>query len=282
MSKIQTATIAVADSRFPSESDLIEYLAEKAGVTAFDNLQSDEKKFTFRDGETTYAVSLMDGPISWSNLQTPCALAWHWPEAALEFQSHTNHIIVGVLDDQSDTIDRCLALTRLAAAVCANPGIAPIGVLWNAGLPDNKGAAGCVHRPEDFIAHSEEISRSALPLELWISFLPAGSSETSFVMTTRGLDAFGLKELEAVGKGREPEWVYHRLYNFAHFCLTHPEEVKPGETIGMADDEKIDILAASSRFDPNKDVLLLNFDTIETNKKLEEERNKYDGKDYKL
>ena len=96
-------------------------------------------------------------------------------------------------------------------------------------------------------------------------------------MTTRGLEAFGVKELETTGQGQSPQWVYEHLFNFAHFYLTHPEDVKENQTIGMSNDEKIDILAASSRLDPNKDVLMLNFDAIETNRQIEEERSKLPG-----
>ena len=275
MSKIQTATIATADNRFPFEPELIDNLTEKAGVLAFDNIQSDDRKFTFRDGPTTYAVTLMDGPVPWSQLQTPCANAWYWPEAALEMQRHTNHLIVGVLDDEVAQIERNLKLSHLTAAVAGNSGIAPVGVLWNptAGTDSLDVSYGLIHRPKDFVAHCAEISPDALPLELWISFIPSQCADGSFLMSTRGLESFGMKELEISVTPeyllnnkllteedlyKMPEWVYHRMFNFAHYCLDHPVQVKAGETIGMSDNEKIDIIPGFSRFDSNRQVLYLN------------------------
>lgn len=275
MSKIQTAAIATADERFPSEPELIDYLSETAGVRAFDNIQSDDNKFTFRDGPTTYAVSLMNSPISWSQLQTPCANAWYWPEAAPEMQRHVNHIIVGVLDDESTQIERCLNLSHLTAAVAGNPGIDPVGVLWNptSGAESLDVTYGLIHRPRDFVDHCAEISPLALPLELWISFLPSQCADGAFLMSTRGLESFGMKELEMSVTPeyllknrlltedqlyRLPEWVYHRMFNFAHYCLDHPVQVKAGETIGMSEDEKIELVAGFSRFDVNREALILN------------------------
>ncbi len=278
MSKIQTAVIAVADNRFPLTDELIEYLTDKCSVEQIDNLTIEENKLTFRSGTATYAVTLLDGKIPTELLRAPCSLAWHWPEAAFELQKHACHIIVGVLDESSGAVDAALRLTQLTAAVCANSGIAPLGVLWTGGKADNQGAPGCVHKPEEFVAHSQGASRDALPVELWVSFIPSASrSNNQFFMTTRGLDAFGVKELETTGQGKDPQWVYEHLFNFAHFYLTHPEDVKENQTIGMSNDEKIDILAASSRLDPNKDVLALNFDAIETNRQIEEERNNLPG-----
>ena len=278
MSKIQTAIIAAVDNRFPLTDELIDYLTDKYDVEPIDNLKCEDNKLTFRSGNATYAVTLLEGTIPTELLRAPCSLAWYWPEAALEIQKHSSHIIVGVLDESAGAVDVALRLTQLTAAVCANSGISPIAVLWTGGKADNQGAPGCVHKPEEFVAHSQDASRDALPIELWISFIPLMARNSSqFIMTTRGLEAFGVKELETTGQGQNPQWVYEHLFNFAHFYLTHPEDVKENQTIGMSNDEKIDILAASSRLDPNKDVLMLNFDAIETNRKLEEERNNLPG-----
>ena len=283
MSKIQTAIIAVADNRFPVTDELIQYLSHDCDVQLIENLTFDENKLTFRNGSATYAVTLIDGKIPTELLRAPCSLAWHWPEAALEIPKHSCHIIVGVLDEFAGAVDVALRLTQLTSAVCVNSGISPIGVLWTGGKADNQGAPGCVHKPEEFVAHSQGASRDALPLELWISFIPsAARNNNQFIMTTRGLEAFGVKELETTGQGQNPQWVYEHLFNFAHFYLTHPEDVKENQTIGMSNDEKIDILAASSRLDPNKDVLMLNFDAIETNRQIEEERNKLPGVETEL
>lgn len=277
MSQIQTAVIAVADNRFPLTDELIQYLTHDCGVQPIDNLVCDENKLTFRSACATYAVTLLEEKIPTELLRAPCSLAWHWPEAGMAFQKHTNQIIVGVLDETAGSVDVALRLTQLAAAVCVNSGIAPIGVLWTGGKPDNQGAPGCVHKPEEFVAHAQGASLDALPIELWVSFLPIASRNNQFIMTTRGLTAFGVKELETTGEGKDPQWVYDHLFNFAHFLLTHPEDVRENQTIGMSNDEKIDILAASSRLDPNKDVLMLNFDAIETNRKLDQERENLPG-----
>lgn len=278
MSKIQTAVIAVADNRFPLTDELIQYLSYEFSVQPIENLTFEENRLTFRSGSATYAVTLLEETIPTEQLRAPCSLAWHWPEAALVIQKHSCQIIVGVLDESAGAVDTALRLTHLTAAVCANSGISPLAVLWTGGKPDNQGAPGCVHKPEEFVAHAQDASRDALPVELWVSFLPVAARNTNqFIMTTRGLDAFGVKELETTGQGKDPQWVYEHLFNFAHFYLTHPEDVKENQTIGMSNDEKIDILAASSRLDPNKDVLMLNFDAIETNRQIEEERNNLPG-----
>lgn len=278
MSQIQTAIIAVTDNRFPVTDELVDYLTDFCSVQPIEKLTFEANKLTFRSGSATYAVTLFEGKIPTELLRAPCSLAWHWPEAALEIQKHSSHIIAGVLDESAGAVDVALRLTQLTSAVCVNSGISPLGVLWTGGKADNQGAPGCVHSPKEFVSHSLGASRDALPIELWVSFLPVASrNNNQFIMTTRGLEAFGVKELETTGQGQSPQWVYEHLFNFAHFYLTHPEDVKENQTIGMSNDEKIDILAASSRLDPNKDVLMLNFDAIETNRQIEEERNKLPG-----
>ena len=277
MSKIQTAIIAVADNRFPLTDELVQYLTHDCGCQPIENLTCEENRLTFRSGSATYAVTLFEEKIPTEQLRAPCNLAWHWLEAGMAFQKHTNHIIVGVLDESAGAVDVALRLTQLTAAVCVNSGISPIGVLWTGGKADNKGAPGCVHKPEEFVAHAQGASRDALPVELWVSFLPVPSRNNQFTMATRGLTAFGIKELETTGQGKDPQWVYEHLFNFAQFYLTHPEDVRENQTIGMSNDEKIDILAAFSRLDPNRDVLVLNFDAIEANRKMDEERESIPG-----
>lgn len=277
MSKIQTAIIALSNNNLPSLNELFDYLTQQGCVSSIDNLTVDDQKITFRDGTATYAVMFVEGQIPTETLQGPCSLAWHWPEAALEFNSSSCHLIAGVLDESAGAVEVALRLTYLTAAICSNPALKPVGVLWTGGTADNKGAPGCVHKPEEFVAHSHGASKDAMPIELWVSFLPIASDKRQFIMTTRGMTAFGVKELETTGQGQNPQWVYEHLFNFAHFYLTHPEDVKENQTIGMSNDEKIDILAASSRLDPNRDVLMLNFDAIETNRQIEEERNNLPG-----
>ena len=83
MSKIQTAIIAVADNRFPLTDELIDYLTDKYDVEPINNLKCEDNKLTFRSGNATYAVTLLEGSIPTELLRAPCSLAWYWPEAAL-------------------------------------------------------------------------------------------------------------------------------------------------------------------------------------------------------
>src|SRR5262245_15463851 len=82
-------------------------------------------------GEELVVVSLMPAPIPWSDLEGPCATAWWWPEATARMRKHNSHLIVALMGESGDLIERHICLTYLVAAVAANTDA--VGIYWGAG-----------------------------------------------------------------------------------------------------------------------------------------------------
>ncbi|NUQ63316.1 MAG: DUF4261 domain-containing protein [Pirellulales bacterium] len=242
------ALVALREAKFPPQSEVFARLRQdRPDLPPVGQADRQEGVCSFMIGRDTAAISLMDAPIPWADLEGPCASAWYWPEAAASLREHRAHVLVVVLSDSEDRVATALLLTSLVAAVASCSDAA--GVCW---VP-----AALVHSPEAFIASSQEMSKEYLPLYLWVNFAIQQHHDGSYCMSTAGLVEFGLMEIEVRSSYRDPEFLLDRVFNITHYLLDNGPVLEDGETIGLSDDEEIPVTHGPSMWDDRTTVIQL-------------------------
>lgn len=204
---------------------------------------------TFSFGESTAALTLFPMPIPWQHLEGPCATAWYWPEASSEMRRHQRHILVTLIDEGRDPVEKSLRLTKLVMAVAAQ--CETVGIFW--------GPGHLVHSPQGFYELSRQMTRDDLPLYLWIDFRLEQIGENNFRLFTTGLEPFGHKEIEVERFQGNPQELLEMVYNVAHYVLDQKKPLNQGDTIGASETQQIAIHHTRSMFDPEQEVIQLEF-----------------------
>jgi hypothetical protein len=248
MPRPMVALVALRKAVFPSETEVFRRLcADRPDLPPIGEVDRQEDVCTFAVGEDTAAISLMDAPIPWDDLEQACAHAWYWPEAAKLMQEHRAHVLVVVLSNSEDRVGVAMLLTNLVAAVASSSDAT--GICW---VP-----AALVHPADAFLSASRERDREYLPLYLWVDFVIQERQDGSYALFTRGLSEFNLMEIEVHGSRKAPEFLLDRVFNVAHYLLENGPVLEHGETIGLSEDEEIPILHGPSMWDETTTVIQL-------------------------
>jgi hypothetical protein len=81
----------------------------------------------------------------------------------------------------------------------------------------------------------------------------------SFSCVTRGLERFGLANVEIQREKVEPNFAYEFVGNIAAHLVKNGPVIKNGDTVGETDDQRITVRMAPSIVDPGKTVYRLGF-----------------------
>lgn len=178
---------------------------------------------TFQWGESTVAYTLVDKPIPAEQLAGPAARAWYWPNAAEQLATHQAHLIVALVHEGRDRIEKSMQLTRFVAALL--PQSEAIGLQW--------GGSRAVHQPGPFCDTAKQMSRDDLPLHLWLDFQVEANAAGGLQLYTTGMEAFAKPELEVAHFPGGPQDLMNHAYNLAHYVLQKNAVIKDGEAIGL-------------------------------------------------
>lgn len=210
---------------------------------------STENLFTCTIGEYTAAVTLVPRPVPWSQLEGPCATAWYWPTASEALRDHKAHLMVALVDEGSKSIEKSIALTQLVSGLV---GTAPTqGVFWGPGR--------LVHPPQAFLDQAAQMSLRDLPLFLWVDFRVERMADGLCQLYTTGLEALGKSEIEIRDFSGEPQVMLEYAYNVAHYQVTSNKRLNDGDTIGLTEEVQAVAHEARSMFDPEMEVIRLEF-----------------------
>ncbi len=208
-----------------------------------------EALFTCTIGEYTAAVTLVDQPIPWSQLEGPCATAWYWPEAANELRDHSAHLLVTLIDEGTKAIEKSTLLTQLVSGVvAASPAV---GIFWGPGR--------LVHPAQAFQEQATQMSGQDLPLFLWVDFRVERLEPGKVRLYTTGLEALGHTELEVPEYEGIPQTLLEYAYNIAYYQMTQSKFINDGHTIGLTDEVQVVAHHGRSMFDEAIEVLRLEF-----------------------
>lgn len=243
-----SSMILLRDDRLPREADVLERITQWwPELGPIGHVGRIENVLTFDVDEERLVVSLMPVAVPWADLTGPCSAAWYWPRASDKLRDHAAHLLVVFLSADADRTNAGLRFTRLLAALtdCCKAA----GVFW--------GGGGLVHDPAVFVAAARDSSRQALPLQLWIGYNLRGEQDGTYSLYTSGMRAFGRMEIEAPRSSSDPQSLYDRIRDVTHYVLDRNIMLKPGDTIGASEDERIEITQGPSICDGATTVIQL-------------------------
>ena len=216
--------------------------------TIEDEGASDGDVVFFGLGDEQAVVAHMPGPIPWTDLEGPCATAWHWPEATETLKGHGAHFIVTIMGGGGAPLARRLMLTALAAAtVKASEALA---VYWGEGT--------LVQSAEVFVGSAGEMSPERLPIHLWVE-LRVFRDEDGFYVYTTGLRPLGAMEIEIRASQQEPQELIDFVYNVGHYLAQNGPVIQDGDTVGGSGDQKIRAHHVPSAWEREGPVLQIDF-----------------------
>ncbi len=242
------AMVALNTPSMPSPAALAQGFKAISGVSVdLTSLQAKDGNVVFGIGNDNAAIALMPRPIPWSHLEGPCATAWWWPDATEKMKGHGSHVLVALVGDSGNFIQRCITLTHLAAAVAAHTDAA--GIYWGGGT--------LVHDPQVFIEQAKDISLGNLPLHLWIDFRVEQNEDGSCRLFTTGLKVFNHMEIEIPQCTKPPADILDFAHAIAAYVITSSKTIRDGETIGRSEAEKVRVSYAPSMSDSGTTVMRL-------------------------
>jgi len=263
------ALIALDTPEMPAEQEIRESLDRqfpKAGPLVA--TESTNSLITGTLEQYTVAAALVPRPIPWPQLEGPCDTAWYWPQAADTLRNHGAHLLVTLVDEGGKSVDKSIHLTQWVTALTtaffppnsqATSRATPLGIFWGPGR--------LIHPRQAFVDQALQMTRSNLPLYLWIDFrietIPADRPPDgdSLRLYTTGLEALGQTELEVSEHRGNPQQLLEFVYNVAHYLLAQRKIVNDGDTIGLTDQVQATIHQGKSMLDGTTDVLCLEFQT---------------------
>lgn len=213
--------VLVSEPKLPDSKVFREHLEKRlAGRLKINDMETDEQKvILLRVHGGTVMVGLIEAPLPKGQIDDLCAAAWYWRQACEATATHKAHIAVSVLDTNLDRLDASLLLTDVIAALMDGNAIASY---WGASLQSR----------EAVLRQSARISRDAPPVWLWVNFRVTNDLAKGFSVSTQGMEAFGLREIEAKDVNRPGRDVFSLLVGTAQYLISKGPVIKDGDTIG--------------------------------------------------
>ncbi len=159
-----------------------------------------------------------------------------WVDANSEIPLHQSHLVVTAVAKNRNDVDKAMMVTRVVDAILrSNP--SSMGVLWGRHAhPVSK---------KSFNEICETLEEGAVPHTLWISYrVTPGVNSTSDNLVdssgmTRGMDAFGLREIVCMLSPETPDEMFLRISSLAEYLLENGPVINDGDTVGETASEKI-------------------------------------------
>lgn len=215
------AMVILAEPMLPPAKTVQSNLEARLGKRLkIDKMEDGESVILFRISGGTVMIGLVDRPIPNNELQDVCRHSWYWKAACDSVSAHKAHLLVSVLGTSLDKIDASLLLTDVLAALM--PDKNAIAVYWGVNLQSR----------DAFQKQSANISRSQIPIMLWVSFRLSSDPIKGFSISTHGLRDFNLMEIECKDAPTDGRSLFILVANMSDYLLSKGPVIKDGDTIG--------------------------------------------------
>jgi hypothetical protein len=233
-------------------NDLQQHLAKNwPDLPVASEIEEKDGILSLQIGEASLIMAKMPAPISWSDLEGPCATTILWKNAASEVKQHSIHWIVTVRGDLEPLLLSKLLTQATAAALAACE--EAIGVYWcNATLVIPKNI---------FIDFANQVLPLGPPLHIWVDFRVGKDSEKRSSGFTTGMKALGHMEFESQKSPEPPGELRERFLALAGHVVENGPVIKDGDTVGEDAEERIRIVYSDSAFGHEDKVMRLVYET---------------------
>lgn len=219
-----------------------------------DESQQDDV-LVFNIGKMMAAVSLMHYPVPHGEAAECAKNNYMWPEAEQVAQAHQAHLMVAVLGNEENLIERGKLYVKLLSVCCLQKNVTGIYT------------SGVVFQPHLYEGFAGMMKDDRLPIFNWIWF-GLYRTEKGVSGYTYGMECFGKDEMEVLDVDAEPSEVRDFLTSMVGYVLEYDAVLNDGETIGFSADDKHSITRNKGVALPDKMTLKISFGNV--NKVVEE------------
>ena len=187
--------------------------------------EKDDDVLVFEVGDMLAAVSLNNYPIPGGEAEVNAENNYMWEDAVKVAREHRAHILVAVLGKEKDLLEKGRLFTKVVAACCRQK--------YATGVY----TSGVVFEPRFYEGFADMLKGDELPIFNWIWF-GLWRNEKGLNGYTYGMETFGKDEMEVLGTDADPNNLRDFLASLASYVLENDVELRDGETIGFAEDDK--------------------------------------------
>lgn len=187
--------------------------------------QDDDASLVFSLGDLMVAVSLMPAPIPNGEAQENAENNYLWPGAVDAAKAHKAHLLVAVLGQEADLLERGKLFVKVMASCCKQPQVTGIYT------------SGTVFEPRFYEGFAGMLREGELPIFNWIWF-GLYRREGGVCGYTYGMRVFGKDEMEVLDADAQPSQVRDFLASLVSYVLEGDVTLQDGETIGFSAEDK--------------------------------------------
>ena len=187
--------------------------------------EKDDDALVFEVGDMLAAVSLAAYPIPGGEAEGNAENNYMWEDAVKVAKEHRAHLMVAVLGQEENLLEKGKLFTKVVAACCRQE--------YATGIY----TSGVVFEPRFYEGFADMMQEDELPIFNWIWF-GLWRDENGMNGYTYGMESFGKDEMEVLGTDAKPSDLRDFLASLASYVLENDVELHDGETIGFAEDDK--------------------------------------------
>jgi hypothetical protein len=201
--------------------------------------------------DATLFLASMPAALPWSDLERSASDSLLWRNASEEVRRHQAFLLGSLSFNSLTPVKQAVALTKgVAAALVACD--EAMGVFW-------RGAKLLVPK-KLFVEMATEVLPQGPPIEIWIDIRCGLDTTSTSNGYTRGMEALGHMEIEAVGAPEKPSDLCSRIRSLVAHLLQKGPVIRNGNTFGQDATERIRIVYSASNFGNARRVMRLDYD----------------------
>lgn len=208
----------IDDLKSQWDIDAIEEKDENEDEKTKDNI------IIFSVDEDVVAVSLMPAPIPENEAEENAKNNYMWPDAVEVAKEHKAHLMVAILGNDNNYIEKGKLLVKVMACCCNQKNATGVYT------------SGTVFEPCYYNQFANIMKDGELPILNWIWFgLYIG--QEGVCCYTYGMDVFGKDEMEVLNVDAKPSDIRDFLASLVSYVLKNDVVLHDGETIGFSADD---------------------------------------------
>jgi len=217
------AMIALKHPMLPNIERVIRRHADELGIAPDAVFEASETNILVPTGEGMLVLTLMSAPIPLADgWDDTAARAWRWPAASEAMEAQRAHLIVRLAHNASPPVHthaKAALIVRDCLEQFSNNAIA---VSWGPVLSSAQAFASEFDRCR---------ADNELPMLLWVVIQLSSDGRGGTVLSTLGLNQFGLNEIEAKRAPMPPDTASGFVVDLAQDLLAHGTVLNDGDAV---------------------------------------------------
>jgi hypothetical protein len=205
--------------------------------TTISDVNGESGTVTFSIQGETVALATMPVQIPWGDIEGTAQYSYNWMTANKDLENHNSHIIVTVMSNKNNEVERFKILTKILSSIVATTNC--LGVYH--------GSQSLLIPRQQYLDSAEVLKTNQIPLDLWV-YIGLRKGENGNNAYSYGLAAFHKLEMEFINANLDLQEMYSFLSNICVYVINGNVTFKSGETLGYTAEQKIKITKSKGQF----------------------------------